>query len=154
MCWDQMGSGRCTKFSALEHFMSFCVSPRSEFREIICLEVLLLRQEGGLVRLPHFQASWGSLQWIYSKIPSQGPACNQTHLATPSGSLTSFVMKHLGKKAMKYDPRERNTAKEKRIQLQCKLLIRALKVMRHTNTVPGTGWRFLLFPLYLSIIWK
>lgn len=48
-------------------------------------------------------------------------------------------MKHLGKKAMKYDPRERNTAKEKRIQLQCKLLIRALKVMRHTNTVPGTG---------------
>lgn len=98
MCWDQMGSGRCTKFSALEHFMSFCVSPRSEFREIICLEVLLLRQERGLVRLPHFQASWGSLQWIYSKIPSQGPACNQTHLATPSGSLTSFVMKHLKKK--------------------------------------------------------
>lgn len=39
---------------------------------------------------------------------------------------------------MKYDPRERNTAKENGIQPQCKLLIRALKVMKHTNTVPGT----------------
>lgn len=121
-CQTRAGAGWGQVVAQISQYWSFWCPSRSpwgpELVEVLVLRAHLSEQEGRLVSLPYLWANWGCLQWTCSIILSLGSACNQTHLATPSGSLMEFVNETLGEKAIKYDPIKRSIVKEKGIPLQ------------------------------------